>query len=64
MCYLIQIHAENLTRGDGKMKVKLKSLLDGPRGSACPSSARAVRCPVKSVNEQDLYLHLLTRDTS
>ena len=31
-----------------------------PRGSAWPSSARAVRCPVKSGNERDLYLQLLT----
>ncbi len=42
------------------MKVSLKGLLDEPRGSAWPSSARAVRCPVKSGNERDLYLQLLT----
>ncbi len=42
------------------MKVRLKALLDKPRGSAWPSSARAVRCPVKSGNERDLYLQLLT----
>ncbi len=42
------------------MKVRLKVLLDEPRGSAWPSSARAVRCPVKSGNERDLYLQLLT----
>ncbi len=42
------------------MKVSLKGLLDEPRGSACPSPARAVRCPVKSGNERDLYLQLLT----
>ncbi len=30
-----------------------------PRGSAWPPSARAVRCPVKSGNERDLYLQLL-----
>ncbi len=42
------------------MKVSLKGLPDEPRGSAWPSSARAVRCPVKSGNERDLYLQLLT----
>ena len=42
------------------MKVRLKTLLDEPRGSAWPPSARAVRCPVKSGNERDLYLQLLT----
>ncbi len=42
------------------MKVSLKGLLDEPRGSAWPPSARAVRCPVKSGNERDLYLQLLT----
>ena len=42
------------------MKVRLKTLLDEPRGSAWPPSARAMRCPVKSGNEQDLYLQLLT----
>ncbi len=42
------------------MKVMLKTLLDEPRGSAWPSSARAVRCPVKSGNERDLYPQLLT----
>ena len=41
------------------MKVRLKVLPDKPRGSAWPSSARAVRCPVKSGNERDLYLQLL-----
>ena len=41
------------------MKVSLKGLPDEPRGSAWPSSARAVRCPVKSGNERDLYLQLL-----
>ncbi len=40
------------------MKVRLKTLLDEPRGSAWPSSARAVRCPVKSGNERDLRLQL------
>ncbi len=41
------------------MKVSLKGLLDEPRGSAWPPSARAVRCPVKSGNERDLYPQLL-----
>ena len=40
------------------MKVSLKGLPDEPRGSAWPPSARAVRCPVKSGNEQDLYPQL------
>jgi hypothetical protein len=40
------------------MKVRLKAFLDEPRGSAWPSSARAVRCPVKSGNERDLCLQL------
>ena len=42
------------------MKVSLKGLPNEPRGSAWPPSARAVRCPVKSGNERDLYLQLLT----
>ncbi len=42
------------------MKVSLKGLPDALRGSASPSSARAVRCPVKSGNERDLYSQLLT----
>ncbi len=41
------------------MKVRLKALPDEPRGSAWPSSARAVGCPVKSGNERDLYPQLL-----
>ncbi len=40
------------------MKVRLKTLLDKPRGGAWPPPARAVRCPVKSGNEQDLCLQL------
>ena len=40
------------------MMVKLTTLPDKPRGSAWPPSARAVRCPVKSGNERDLYLQL------
>ena len=43
------------------MKARLNVLPDKPRGSAWPSSARAVRCPVKSGNERDLHLQLLTR---
>ena len=42
------------------MKIMLKTLSDEPRGSAWPSSARAVRCPVKSGNERDLCTQLLT----
>jgi hypothetical protein len=42
------------------MKVSLKGLPDEPRGGAWPPSARAVRCPVKSGNERDLYPQLLT----
>ena len=42
------------------MKVMLKTLLDEPRGGAWPSPARAMKCPVKSGNERDLYLQLLT----
>ena len=41
------------------MKDSLKGFLDEPRGSAWPPPARAVRCPVKSGNEQDLYSQLL-----
>ena len=40
------------------MKVRLKVLLDKPRDGAWPPPARAVRCPVKSGNEQDPYLLL------
>ena len=60
-CGLIQLNAENLTRSDGRMKARLKTLPDEPRGSAWPSSARAVRCPAKSGNERDLRPQLLTR---
>ncbi len=42
------------------MKVMPKTLPDEPRGGAWPSSARAVKCPVKSGNERDLYPQLLT----
>lgn len=41
------------------MKVRLKTLPDALRGGAWPSSARAVRCPVKSGNERDLHPQLL-----
>ncbi len=41
------------------MKVRLKVLPDAQRGGAWPPSARAVRCPVKSGNERDLYPQLL-----
>ncbi len=41
------------------MKARLKTLPDKPRGGAWPPSARAVKCPVKSGNERDLYLQLL-----
>ena len=40
------------------MKVRLKALLDEPRGGAWRPSARAVRCPVKSGNERDPHLQL------
>ena len=35
------------------MMVSLKGLPEALRGIAWPSSARAVRCPVKSGNERD-----------
>ena len=40
------------------MKARLKTLPDKPRGGAWPSSARAVKCPVKSGNERDPHLQL------
>ena len=64
MCYLeksrMSTFLPSLTRGEGRMKVKLKVLPDRPRGVAWPSSVRAVRCHVKSCNEQDPCLYLLT----
>jgi len=42
------------------MKVRLKSVPEEPRGSAWPSSARTVRRTVKSANERDLCLYLLS----
>ncbi len=53
---MIEFNVENLTRGDGTMKVSLKGLPEEPRGVVWSPSARAVRCPVKSGNERDLYL--------
>ena len=46
------------------MKVRLKVLPDKPRGDAWPPSARAVRCHVKSCNEQDPYLLLQLSSSS
>ena len=40
------------------MKVSLKGLPDTLRGGAWPSSACAVRCPVKSGNKRDLRAQL------
>ena len=40
------------------MKVRLKVLPNEPRGVAWPPSVRAVRCSVKSDNEQDPCLQL------
>ena len=42
------------------MTAKLMTLLDEPRGSAWPSSARTVRRAVKSVNERDPCFYLLS----
>ena len=42
------------------MMAKLMTLPNEPRGSAWPSSARTVRRAVKSVNERDPYLYLLS----
>ncbi len=46
------------------MKVRLKVLLNKPRGGAWPSSARAVKCPVKSGNERGLCLQLPAKNFS
>ena len=43
------------------MKARLTTLPDELRGGAWPSSARAVRCPVKSGNERDPRPQLLPR---
>ncbi len=43
------------------MMVSLKGLPDALRGVAWPTSARAVRCPVKSGNERDPCLMLQER---
>ncbi len=40
------------------MKLKLMTLANSPRGSAWPSTVRAVKCPVKSGNERDPHLQL------
>ena len=53
VCGLIGPNTGNLTRGDGRMMVSLKGLPDEPSGVAWPSSARAVRCALKCVNERD-----------
>ena len=42
------------------MKIRLNVLSNEPRGSAWPPSARAMRCSVKSENERDLRLQLLS----
>ncbi len=42
------------------MMASLKGLPDTLRGGAWPTSARAVRCPVKSGNERDPRFQLLT----
>ncbi len=40
------------------MMARLKILPDKPRGTAWPSSARGVNCPVKSGNERDPHVLL------
>ena len=52
-CGSIGFNARHLTRSDSSMMVTLKGLPDALRGVAWPSSARAVRRAVKSVNERD-----------
>ncbi len=47
-CGLIESNVGNITRSDGRVKVRLKILPDEPRGSAWRPSARGVNCPVKS----------------
>ncbi len=58
-CGSIGLNAGNLTRKDGRMKLRLKTLANKPRSVAWPASARAVRCQVKSCNERDLRQQLL-----
>ena len=53
-CGLIGFNARHLTRGDSRMMVTLKGLPDKLRGVAWPSSARAVRCAVKSVKSDQV----------
>ena len=50
----------NLTKADGRMKVRLKILPDEPRSVAWPSPARGVNCLVKSRNERDPCSYLLS----
>ncbi len=47
-CGLIESNVGNITRSDGRVKVRLKILPDEPRGSAWRPPARGVNCPVKS----------------
>ncbi len=60
-CGSIGFNAGKLTRKDGRMKVKLKTLPNKPRSAAWPASVRAVRCQVKSCNERDPRPQLQTR---
>ncbi len=52
---MIGYNAVNFTKGDGRMKARLKILPNKPRGVAWPSSARGVSRQVKSCNERDPY---------
>ena len=45
---------------DGQMKASVTSLLDCSRGIAWPPSVRTARRSVKSDNERDPHLYLLT----
>lgn len=57
-CGSIRFYTVNLTRSDSRMKVSLKGLPDTLRGVAWPTSACAVRRPVKSGNRQDPHAYL------
>ncbi len=57
-CGLIGPNAGKLTRVVYPTPVMLKTLLKGSQGGAWPSTARAVRCPVKSGNERDPLKYL------